>query len=319
MNLTCDICNKNYKSSQSLWNHNNRFHKKITNELIISSDTSSDINLTNKYNCDLCTRQFNNRQNKYKHEKICIKKDENYKIQIKYLLDEVKKLKSKSNKKIINFNGPINNNSINNLNICKPGDENINLLTSDENNFIISQGLNSIISLVDNLNFNERLPQHHNFCVSSINDKHVNILDKTTNNIIKQSKTDLFDQILFAHINKLENLASTDKDKKFNIVFNKLKAFIFLKQGKKEFVKQINMLSYNKRHTVLKTWKKLIGDDNFNPEDINKEIENKIKQLVNDSVTYSSDSDTDSIDSDISLTSYILPLNNMKKNTNIEV
>ena len=28
----CNICEKNYKSYQSLWNHNNRFHKNITSE-----------------------------------------------------------------------------------------------------------------------------------------------------------------------------------------------------------------------------------------------------------------------------------------------
>jgi predicted 3-demethylubiquinone-9 3-methyltransferase (glyoxalase superfamily) len=76
----------------------------------------------------------------------------------------------------------------------------------------MSQGLNSIVSLVDHLNFNEKIPEHHNFYVSAINDKHVNTIDTKTKNIVKESKKDLFDKILFNHMNKLERAKLKIKD-----------------------------------------------------------------------------------------------------------
>ena len=57
----------------------------------------------------------------------------------------------------------------------------------------MSHGMNSIISLVEHLNFNEIHPQNHNFYVSALNDKHMNA-------IVKQRKREIFDQILVAHI-----------------------------------------------------------------------------------------------------------------------
>ncbi len=79
-----------------------------------------------------------------------------------------------------------------------------------------------------------------NFYVSAINDKHVNTIDTKTKNIVKESKKDLFDKILFNHMNKLENISKSNS--KFTDVFDKLKNFIYLKRGKKEFVTQLNML-----------------------------------------------------------------------------
>jgi hypothetical protein len=117
-----------------------------------------------------------------------------------------------------------------------------------------------------------------NFYTSAINDKHVNTIDLKTNNVIKKSKKDLFDEILSSHIQKLETLGQNNK--KFNNVFNNIKAFIYLKKGKKEFVNQINMLSYNKRNMIINTWNKLIDDSTISPEDIPDQFENEVKQIV---------------------------------------
>lgn len=56
----CKICKKEYASYQSLWNHNNSFHKK------------EEIKTDNKeHSCKMCNKKFNNRQTKWRHEKIC--------------------------------------------------------------------------------------------------------------------------------------------------------------------------------------------------------------------------------------------------------
>jgi len=195
------------------------------------------------------------------------------------MVNRIEKLEKKNINKSIVVNNNILNNNCNNktLNICQPGSEDVKLLTNIDKKFIMSQGLNSIISIVDKLNFNEKLPQNHNFYVSAINDKHVNTIDTKTKNIIKQSKKDLFDKILFNHMNKLENISRNNS--KFTDVFDKLKNFIYLKKGKNAFVNQLNMLSYNKRNIIIKTWNDLL-DDNISADEATEKFESKVNELI---------------------------------------
>jgi len=158
----------------------------------------------------------------------------------------------------------------------------------------MSHGMNSIISLAKHLNFNERLPQNHNFYVSALNDKHLNAIDNNTHTIVKQQKKEIFDQILVAHIDKLEKINANIIYKDFNNVLTKLKKFIFLKQGKKEYFNQLNMLAYNKKNLIIKTWDDLVNDHTVSPNDIADKFQQKITEITN---TIDSDSDSDS-DSD---------------------
>jgi hypothetical protein len=70
----CKICNKNYSSYQSIWNHNKKFHI-IQYNTINNTDNTLDNTLNNtldnKYNCNYCKKLFNNYQNRWKHQKIC--------------------------------------------------------------------------------------------------------------------------------------------------------------------------------------------------------------------------------------------------------
>ena len=282
MEFKCNKCNKEYSSYQSLWNHN-----KIKHIEIIVEETNNN----KKHKCKYCEKSYSRIDSLTRHLKTCkekekkIKEENIYKQQIEKLIIEVERLKKKSNNKIINI-GTINtlnnnsNNTNNTLNICKIGEENLNLLSVDEKKYIMSQGLNSIVSLVDHLNFNEKIPEHHNFYVSAINDKHVNAIDHKTNSIIKKSKKDLFDEILFAHMNKLESINKKINYKDFNVIYDKLRAFIFLKRGKKEFFNQLNMLSYNKKNMIIKTWEKLINDSSINPDEVSNKFEDEVIQIT---------------------------------------
>jgi hypothetical protein len=70
---TCNICNKNYTSYKSLWNHNKKFHTKQVSE--VGLHNQNDVLVQTINNCKFCKKSFNNRQNKYRHEKICKLKD----------------------------------------------------------------------------------------------------------------------------------------------------------------------------------------------------------------------------------------------------
>ncbi len=107
----CKICDKNYISRQSLWNHKNKYHNNNDNH-IGSNDDDDDVHLNDdnvhldnhnhnhlnnhnnqlpgsfvttrfltelkdapdmkkKYNCKKCMKEFNNYQNRWRHEKTC--------------------------------------------------------------------------------------------------------------------------------------------------------------------------------------------------------------------------------------------------------
>ena len=78
MEFKCKICNKIYKSYQSLWNHNHKFHDNQYNHndnLDNHSDNQSD-NLNNhiklkQYHCGKCNKEFSQFQNRWRHEKNC--------------------------------------------------------------------------------------------------------------------------------------------------------------------------------------------------------------------------------------------------------
>jgi len=114
----CNHCNKEYKSYQSLWNHNKKFHSVIINKNKQTPKKTTKIHkqFINKnqtkpktYNCRHCDKEFSFVQARHRHEKTC-----KTKINI---LEENKKLKSEINE-LLNKNTnhpvmPINNQLIN--------------------------------------------------------------------------------------------------------------------------------------------------------------------------------------------------------------
>jgi hypothetical protein len=117
----CKICNKNYASASSLWNHNNKFHNNVIknknknmsskcqhnvnlmstpcqpNVNIMSKQCEPNINLicNNKINalqCKYCNKLYKFRQSKCRHEQQCkIKDNDNKKIEIDKLKYEIEK------------------------------------------------------------------------------------------------------------------------------------------------------------------------------------------------------------------------------------
>jgi len=262
-NYKCNICKSNYSSYQSLWNHNHIKHTTETSNITQTTTnvTQNTIKLNKNSLCIYCNKCFSRNDSLKRHQLKCNKKieDDLYKKQIEKLTDGFEKLKHKINKKstnkIINYN---NNNTVNNTvnnkltNINNIGTEKITDLTRDEKKYIMSHGMNSIISLAEHLNFNERLPQNHNFYVSALNDKHLNAIDNNTHTIVKQRKKEIFDQILVAHVDKLEKINTNIHYKDFSNVLTKLKNFIFLKQGKKEYFSQYYTMHF--QIAILLDW-----------------------------------------------------------------
>jgi len=72
VNYNCKICNKKYKTYQTLWKHNKNCHPVKIDENENKNDNKDD----NKIKCKYCSRAFNFRNNKWKHEKVCKHKEQ---------------------------------------------------------------------------------------------------------------------------------------------------------------------------------------------------------------------------------------------------
>jgi len=119
IDYTCKICNKQYSSYKSWWNHDKKFHniKNITNEnsdtyiensdtYIENSDTyieNSDtyietvVNINKSLTCEICNKIFNLRSTKSHHKKTCKMINNNTINKIDQLEEKNKKLENTIN------------------------------------------------------------------------------------------------------------------------------------------------------------------------------------------------------------------------------
>ena len=102
MQFNCTICNKPYKSYQSLWNHNKKFHPKVEND-----DNNKPNIETHVIKCTYCNAVFTTRQAKSLHikkyckqkQEIDAKKAENKEaLQLQILKQETKLKKEETNR-----------------------------------------------------------------------------------------------------------------------------------------------------------------------------------------------------------------------------
>ena len=125
----CKICNKKYKSYQSLWKHNKKFHNTLNPQPTQINSNNYSNNYSNNpqpkkkiYSCSFCNKILSRIDNLKRHEKSC--KDTNkqnieIQLQLTQKENEILKLKLKKSERIDNnykletkLNLPINNHLI---------------------------------------------------------------------------------------------------------------------------------------------------------------------------------------------------------------
>jgi hypothetical protein len=308
--FNCNICNKKYSSYKSLWNHNKKIHtKKDKNVINIVNNNVKKVNNTLKsLTCDKCGKIFNNRPAKSIHKKTC-------KLEIIELKEEINELKKIINNTNINTQNNTNINTQNNTNI----NNNTQNINNTNNNLIINQigretyanlpsedikkfikNGNYLVNIVDLLNFNEKLPENHNFCNTSLEGKYVSVLNPETNIINKVNKNNFYNKVLEKSFEIINNIILTleyDEDFNKNIkekykikLENKINEltdnFYKDKSYKNSFKQDINQLSYNKKNIILETWRTL------------KKLEKQLIEDDNSDSTLASNSDSSNSDSD---------------------
>jgi hypothetical protein len=299
MNFNCKVCNKQYKSYQSLWNHNNKFHKDENNhgttETTINDTNNIEkttieqpIPVINKYLCEFCNKEFNHYNNKWRHQKTC--KQKNYIIEenksLKETIDEMKKqlltvmndkckihpkTLNKINKQINNTNtnsnntNNINNGTVNNY-IISLGKENLaEVLSKREKINILNNRSLVLENLIQYTHFNEKFPQFKNILITNLRSTVGYTYDNLTNQFIAIDKDELLNDIISERTDDIIGFFEEYE----NEINDKTKSLI------EKFIKDID----NDKYKNLKKNKiKLIMYNNRNK--ISKEIERNLEVIV---------------------------------------
>jgi hypothetical protein len=263
MDHSCNQCNKIYKSYQSLWNHNKKFHNKNVvvcgvNE-VVCGENEVVLNTTkNKYVCNNCNKIFNDRSNKYKHEKICKNKN-NENIKIKELMLQIKKQETKilqyklkiqktnsvdnmsvnklnklltvRNNLIKNSNIHSNNNNTiqnnivnNNFQLVGFGKEEVvDLLTKQEKKQIINAKYSCLEKLVE-ITHCGKYNQYKNILITNMKDQYMYKYDDVKGHFILVNKKDVLDSLIDNRVVDLETIY--DDVNNTNNINNKTKEII---------------------------------------------------------------------------------------------
>jgi hypothetical protein len=294
----CNKCKLNYETYNGIWKHNKKYHTnlipeggKIVENCNIPGGKSGNIEeeFNNIYNCIVCNKEYNNKYSKYKHQIKCKLENKNTtvtKTEISELKDVINKLETKidkiSNKKVINnYNNCGNMITNNKLIINKIGTENLLELKNTEITDIFNKEIESVILFIELINFNERLPENHSFCTTSLESKYLSTYNSETNTIDKDRKKYFFDKLLDTSIKRLEILYNSNKKKiaetrqkqiEDNISnLKKMKESSFSNKIMKEMINKLNLLSYNKKEIIKNTWAKDESSDDDFQKDLDRE------------------------------------------------
>jgi len=199
--------------------------------------TINEINET-IFNCLLCEKSFKYKSGLSKHkikhgnykEEVRKLKDKNIEKdnKIKQLLEEneintelIKTLESKLKDKNITNNTNSNNTVNNTINIIQFGKEDLEKLTKEEINKIIytATGVDPLLTSIEVVHFNKRLPEQQNIKCNNINSKYVDIFNGTTWN--KESMNSVIDDLADSHSYNLSELSKTADEKKLKSVVAK--------------------------------------------------------------------------------------------------
>jgi hypothetical protein len=272
MTSLCDICNKTYASSSSLWNHKKRMHIKSKEKC--NPDITSNVPLKvdiikSEYKCKYCSALFNKRQHRYRHQnQSCKMKDisgseiNDLRNTVNKLQQEINELKesqncNKTKKLVMNNSGQLNVNcgavNNNNINIIPLGKENLDELFTDEQIAEIlklntSESINKSIFFVCTA---DNLKQCRNTYISSLEGNNCKVYDESQNKFITKPKEDVLNDVLYTHASSVKTLVDTrgkkKKQERANDFFNKLDTDKKLQKRKKN---EINAIMHDHKDNI---------------------------------------------------------------------
>lgn len=219
----CNVCNKDYSSYKSLWNHIKKYHndnqQKINKNQHVNQHEINTIIPYNKLICNFCKKTFSFMQSRWRHEQKCkTKNDDNLKEELIKIKEELaimqKKVETVQTTNI--NNGKINNNSnnvnIKQTNIVKFGSEDIiNILNKSQVMKILNSRLMAIEESIKTVHFNNQLPEYQNIKINNLRSNIAMIHDGTVFNVVNQYGA--IDELINNHLECIIQLIEDNKTK----------------------------------------------------------------------------------------------------------
>ena len=227
----CEICERYYKSYQSLWNHNKKFHdnkvSKTSNKLQTTSITP---HKPSKNTCEFCSKTFSRVDNMNRHKKKCelTTKKENELLKEKLLIFEEEMVELKQQLKVlINKKGKIhyktlqkinktghidtqNNieNQQNNINIIGFSKENLSeLFSNKEKMAILNYNYGSLNKLIEYTHFNDKYPEFKNIKITNLTNNIAYKYDEHKKRFIATTKDSLITDLITNRMYDIETFS----------------------------------------------------------------------------------------------------------------
>jgi hypothetical protein len=274
---TCEICIKDYKTPQSLWNHKHKLHSIIH---LKSTDNTPTINSLSTMNqhiyvdipkikktdntlCEYCNNNFSSYSSLHRHLKTCkaktniVKENDNLKqemSEMKKSLDELKKIMlDMMNKKCkmhpntlknminnTNSNNTINMTINNNIQYIELGDEELHKVFSRKEKMRILCGLGSPIDkIIKHTHLNDNYPQFQTIIITNIKGNQAYIYNKHLKRFIVMDKTEILENLIEHRFDDLQQFYEDCKDK--------------IEPEQRECLERLFLLKYNDKYYVNKS------------------------------------------------------------------
>lgn len=262
-NFYCLECKRNYKSYQSLWNHNKKFHvksepKNNQNEHFLKNTEpknnqnehfnviNNQTDNTNFFHCKYCNKEYKYSQSKNRHQKKCendlkiknqiLEKNINemkneFKKQLQTMKDEMMEIIKKSckmhPKTLQKINNQLNNCNITNINIVQLGKEDIvNTLSQKEKIGILNNCYQSIEKLIEYVHFNPKYPQFKNIAITNLKDEYAYRYDEIENKFMACKKEELLEDLFDNRTIDLEEILDENTELITNVKASKIKTLL---------------------------------------------------------------------------------------------
>jgi hypothetical protein len=282
-NYICEICNTEYKSRQSLWNHKHKFHSTNTTPKSANIDVKNDISPPksanigvniNEYVCEFCNYEFTRKDSLKKHINRCKQKNniiqkQNEEMQkqlneMKSMIAELlktRKIHPKTLQKINNnlINNNINNGTVNNTTIVKFGSVNINsVLTPKEVMGVLLKPFLSTEECINLIHFNDKRPQYNNIFITNLKDDLAYVYDGTKFTTV--TKNDVIMELIDNYVEQVEISFEENRDKMPESKIKCVENYLNLINSEKQYTDQYNKVYQNFKAYKIGDVKRLIYD-----------------------------------------------------------
>lgn len=259
---TCVKCNKTFDAKIAYDRHMNRKRSCVT----------VNCNITKEYKCEHCDRLFCNRYAMTRHQQnSCYnykppKVDETNINETNITVNVAGNIINGDviNNTVINNTNIVNNNNQDELLHIAPFGKEVYIDQISETKFrgIIYRGYSSVCQLIDQVHFNEEIPENHNICIKNLRTNYANTFDGETWEL--RDKEEVIDELISKKYELLEEMYDKlvkGPKKRINenraIGFTKLKAdYDKNEQTMKRLRDDVELQLYNRRHITMKTKKK---------------------------------------------------------------